>query len=215
MRIAIGKRGIKQSLDPTCGEEPAVGGADEPIRRLHPAIGRENPEGRNQGADGDEACGHEVQLGPHALQPKQHDAQKARFEEEGGEHFVAEERPDHRPNLVREHRPVSAKLIGHDQPGDDAHGEDDGEDAEPILEGVEEQGLLGREPASLQHRQKAGQPDGEGRIEEVPDYDEGELGASQIKRARQMQTGHQASDLISIWSSWDPQLIEDRAQYER
>ena len=44
--------------------------------------------------------GEEMQAAaPTRLQAEQHDAEEARLQEEGGQHLVAHQRPDHRPAL--------------------------------------------------------------------------------------------------------------------
>ena len=80
------------------------------------------------------SVGEEVQPVADALAAEQHDAEEARLEEEGGQHLVAHQRPDHRPGLVGEGRPVGAELVAHDDAGDDAHAEGDGEDGLPVVE---------------------------------------------------------------------------------
>ena len=136
-------------------------------------------------ADRDQAGRREVQPLADAAQAEQHHAEEAGLEEERRQHLVAEQRPEHRPGAVGEHRPVGAELVGHDDAGDDAHGEGDGEDLQPVAEDVEEDVPLRPQPQPFQHHQEAGQPDGEGGEQEVPHHDEGELEARQVERARQ------------------------------
>ena len=98
-----------------------------------------------------------------AFEPEQHHAKEAGFKEEGGQHFIGHERPDHRARFIREDRPVCAEFVGHDDARDDAHGEDDGEDLQPVAEQVEEAVLTGPEPQPFEHRDVAGETDGEAR----------------------------------------------------
>ena len=74
---------------------------------------------------------------PDLVHAEQHHAEEAGLEEEGGQHLIGHQRADDRPGLVGEHRPVGAELVGHDDARDDAHGEDDGEDLQPVAEQVE------------------------------------------------------------------------------
>ena len=78
-----------------------------------------------------------MQPAPDLLHAEQHDAEEAGFQEEGGQHLVAHQRPDHRAGLVGERAPVGAELVGHHQAGHDAHAEDEGEDLHPVAEQVE------------------------------------------------------------------------------
>ena len=54
-----------------------------------------------------------MQLLRHALPAEQHHAEEGRFEEERGQHFVAEQRADDVAGLLAEHRPVGAELEAH------------------------------------------------------------------------------------------------------
>ncbi len=120
-----------------------------------------------------------------AVHAEQHHAEEARFEEERGQNLVAEQRPDDRPGFVGEDRPVGAELVGHDDARDDAHGEGDRKDAQPIAEDIEIDGFAGRKPQPFEHGEVARKADGEGGEQEVPDDDEGELETGEIDGARQ------------------------------
>ncbi len=72
-----------------------------------------------------------MQAGSNLVQAEEHHAEKARFEKESAEHFVSEKRSRDTAGESREMAPVRAELIGHDDAGDDAHGEVDGEDLRP------------------------------------------------------------------------------------
>ena len=155
-------------------------------RRLHPAVDREDPERRHEGAGGDHQRGEEVQPRPDPVEPEQHDAEEAGLEEEGREHLVAHERPEHRADLVGEHAPVGAELVAHDDAGNDAHAEGDGEDLLPVIEQVEEQRAPGPQPQALEHGEVARQPDREGREDDVEADGERELDARQQHRVEQV-----------------------------
>ncbi|MNR27837.1 hypothetical protein D3C85_1451280 [compost metagenome] len=62
---------------------------------------------------------------------EQHHAEKAGFEEKGRQDFIGQQWPGDSPAEVREPAPVGTELVGHDQPGDHAHAEVDGEDLRP------------------------------------------------------------------------------------
>ena len=65
---------------------------------------------------------------------EEHDPEKARLEEEGGQHLVAHQRADHRSGLVGEDAPVGAELVGEHDAGDDAHAEGERERLHPDAE---------------------------------------------------------------------------------
>ena len=164
----VGKAWVGDDRPPArAGEELAVRAHLEAGRGLHPAIDRENPEGRDEGAERDHAGRREVQLAPHLVDAEQHDAEEAGFEEEGGQHLIGHQGSDHRPGLVREDRPVGAELVGHDDPGHDAHRKGDGEDFQPVAVEVGINAFAGFQPQRLQHHQEAGQTDRESRKDEV------------------------------------------------
>ena len=187
---AVGEGRVEDHRRPALRHEPAVGIERVARGRLHPGIGGQYPEGREQRAARDEAGRQEVQAGAHPLHPEQHHPEEARLQEEGGQHLIAEQRPEHGSGLVREDRPVGAELVAHHQPRHDAHGEGYGEDLQPVAVGVEIDWLVGGEPEGFQHREIARQPDGESREQEVPDDREGELTAGEVERAREMVGQH-------------------------
>ena len=149
---AIGKRGIENHLQPVGGDELPVGVDGVARRRLHPRIGRENPERGNQRADGDHQGREEMQSVADPLQAEQHDAEKTRLEEECGEHLIGHQRADNGTGLVGKCRPVGAELVGHHDAGHDAHAEGDGENLQPVIEQVDEDLAPGPQPERLQAR---------------------------------------------------------------
>ena len=74
-----------------------------------------------------------MQPWPNAVPAKQHHPEKTGFEEEGGQHFVGQQRAGNAAGKLRETAPVGAKLVGHHQAGDDAHAKIDGENLRPEL----------------------------------------------------------------------------------
>ena len=175
MHEAIGKRRIEDDLEPVGGDELPVGIDGVAGRRLHPGIGGENPERRDQRADGDHRGREEMQSVADPLQAEQHHAEETRFEEERGQHLIGHQRADHRAGLVGKCRPVGAELVGHHDAGHHAHAEGDGEDLQPIIEQVDEDLASGPQPERFQHREIAGKPDREGRKHDVKRHRECEL----------------------------------------
>lgn len=123
-----------------------------------------------------------MQTRPDAVPAEQHDAEEARFEEERGEHLVSQQWPGDRPGKVGERTPVGAELIGHDQTGDHAHAEVDREDLRPEVVKIAVQRIAGLQPQTFEHRQVAGQTDGDGRKDDVEGNGEGKLDSGEIKR---------------------------------
>ncbi len=68
-----------------------------------------------------------MQAGADAVPAEQHYAEETGFEEEGGQHFIGQQRPGNAAGELGEEAPVGAELIGHHQPGHHAHAEVDGE----------------------------------------------------------------------------------------
>jgi hypothetical protein len=179
VRQPDGEAGVEDDGGPVGRQEAAIRADRVALRRLHPGIGRENPEGADQRAEGDDAGGEKVRHRPHPAQAEQHDAEEAGLQEKGGEHLVAHQRADDRAGAIGEAAPIGAELVRHDDAGDHAHGEDEAEGLQPELEQVEVDLLLGGQPQSLQHHQVAGESDGEGRQDDVKADGEGELQPSQ------------------------------------
>jgi hypothetical protein len=73
--------------------------------------------------------------------------------------------------------PVGAELKRHDDPGDHAHTEREGEYLQPEVEHASIDQIAGRHPHSFERRQPTGEPDGEGGKDDVETDDEGELNA--------------------------------------
>ncbi len=168
---------------PVAGHDPPV---DDLVAHgdLHPGIVREDPEGRGHGAERDHAAGEEIEARGDPVAPEQHDAEEARFEQEGGEGLVAQKRSLDRAGLLRQHAPVGAELEGHDDAGDHAHREGDGEDLQPEVEDAPVDRVAGEKPHALDGREPGRQPDREGGKDDVEGHDEGELDARQDDRVQ-------------------------------
>ena len=117
-------------------------GAD---RVLHPAIGHENPEGREIGAQrhqpGDDQMADLAQPVP----TKEEQADKSGFEEERHQAFNRQRRAEHVAYIVTVVTPVHAELEFHDNAGSDAHGEINAEQRRP------EHGRLAPDIAARHH----------------------------------------------------------------
>ncbi|VTR69963.1 hypothetical protein DESC_780152 [Desulfosarcina cetonica] len=175
----VGKGRIEDHRQPVGGKKRPVGSLAETGRSLHPTVGRENPEGRNQRSHRhDEGC-RKMHAFAHAVPAEKHDAQKRGFEEKGRQHLVAQKRPYQIARLVGEDGPVGAKLIGKHHPGDHAHAEGDGEDFDPHAVNLLVQGIPGLEPTPLHDGQPTDQADGERGKRNMIGNGKGKLGAGQ------------------------------------
>ena len=160
----VAKAGVEDDGQPAAGRDELTVGVDRvACRRLHPAVDRQDPEGRHEGAQRHHQRGREVQARAHAVHAKQHDAQKSGLQKKRRQHLVGHQRPDDRPGLVRKHRPVGAELVRHDNARDHAHGEHQCKDLDPVTKQVHVLGAAGFQPQAFEHRQVTGQPDGDGR----------------------------------------------------
>ncbi|MNE17589.1 hypothetical protein D3C80_1105750 [compost metagenome] len=178
---SVGERRVEDDLEPVHRRHAAVDDLDA-LRGLHPAVGREDPEHRDQRADRHHDRGKKVQAPPYPVPAKQHHPQETGFEEERGEYLVSEQGPGDAPGKVGEPRPVGAELIGHDQAGDHAHAEVDREQLGPEVIEVLVDLIVGFQPATFEHSQKTGQADGDRRKDDVKRDREGELNPRQIQR---------------------------------
>ena len=129
--------------------------------RLHPAVGREDPEGRQQRAERHHQRRDEMRPGRHQLAAEQQHAEEGRFEEEGGQPFIGEERRQHIGRRVGEAAPVGAELERHDDAGHDAHAEGDREYLDPECRDPEIDLPAGEEMQPFQHGDEGRQPDRE------------------------------------------------------
>ena len=87
----VGKGGAEDDLEPVGRIEQVVVSHKKSLGCLHPADGREDPEGRNKGADGhDQGC-HKMDLGAHPIPAEEHDSQKGGLQEKGGQHLVTQQ----------------------------------------------------------------------------------------------------------------------------
>ena len=116
--------------DPVDREEAAV---DDLVagRRLHPAVGARIQNDENSVPTATISGRDEMRPARHQLAAEQQHAEKRRFEEEGGQAFIGQQRRDDIGGGVGEAAPVGAELERHDDAGHHAHAEGDGEDPGP------------------------------------------------------------------------------------
>ena len=181
MHQAIRKGRVENDLQPVLRKKAAV---DDlvPNRRLHPTIGGEDPEGREQGSCRHHQCRHEMCPARHQPAPEQQHAEKGGFEKKGGEPFIGEQRRQHVGRRVGKAAPIRAELERHDDAGYDTHAERDREDAGPEGRQPEIDVAAGREIERLQQCDIACQPDRERRQQDVERDHPGELQARQEER---------------------------------
>ena len=190
---AIGKRRIENHLEPVGGDELPVGIDGVAGRRLHPGIGRQNPECRYQRADGDHQGGEEMQPVTDPLQAEQHHPEEARFEEERSEHLIGHQGPEHGAGLVRKSRPVGAELVGHHDARHHAHAERDREDLQPVIEQIDENFAPGPQPERFKNREIACKSDREGGKHDVKRHRERKLRPSQHNGIEALEHRHHSS----------------------
>ena len=186
---AIGEGRIEDRLEPVGGDELALRVDGIACRRLHPAVDRENPEGGRKRAERDHQGREEMEAGPDPLPTEQDDAEKARLEEEGGQHLVAHQGPEDGTGLVGKDAPVRAELVAHHHTRNDAHAEGDGEDALPVVEQLQVDAVAGPQRQEIQRRQIARQPDRKSGVDNVEADREGELESGEIDRAEILHAG--------------------------
>ena len=176
---AVGEGRVEHDRPPVLGDELPHVVDREALRRLHPAVDRQDPEGRAERAQRDDRGRGHVQPLAHLLAPEEHDPEEPGLEEEGRQHLIGHQRADHRPGLVGKHRPVGAELVGHHDARHHAHAEGDGKDLLPVLEQRQIGAVAGPQPLRVEHGEIACQTDGEGRKDDVKRDGKGELYARQ------------------------------------
>jgi hypothetical protein len=112
MEQAIRKRGIKDNRQPVLRDEMAIFD-DKPcgvcIQLLEARIQKVEtnvPSATMQVV--------KMQRWRHFIPAKQHHPEESRFEEEGGQHFVQQQRAGNTASELGKSAPVGAELIGHD-----------------------------------------------------------------------------------------------------
>ncbi len=176
---AVGERGVEYHRQPVHRHHTAIYDLVT-LRGLHPTVGGEDPEGRDQGAERNHHRGEEVQATADAVPAKQHDPQEASLEEERGQHLVGEQRAGNGAGEVGEAAPVGTELVGHDQAGDHAHAEVDGEDFRPEVIKVTVDLVVGPQPEAFEDCQVARQANGDGREQDMERHGKGKLHSGEL-----------------------------------
>ena len=148
-------------------------------RRLHPAVGGENPERRDRGAEGDDRRRERGEPWRHPVPAEQQHAEEGRLEEERGQHLVADRRADDVAGDDREAAPVGAELVGQHDARHDAHAERHREDLGPEARELLVAVRAAAQPHRQQRRNVGREPDGEAREDDVKRDRERELKAGE------------------------------------
>ena len=118
----------------------------------------------------------------HEFAPEQQHAEEGRFQEEGGQSFIGEQRRDHVARGVGEAAPVGAELERHDDARDHAHSERDRENLDPERRQPEVDLAAGREMRAFENGYEGRQPDRESGKQDMPTNDPAELDAGENDR---------------------------------
>jgi hypothetical protein len=90
------------------------------------------------------------------------------------------------PALSEKTLQLVPRLVAHDDAGHHAHAEAEGEDLLPVVEDRHEHAAPGDQPQRLQHGEVAGEPDREGREDDVQRHGERELEPGQHQRIEEL-----------------------------
>mmetsp|Transcript_21396 Transcript_21396/g.82952 ORF Transcript_21396/g.82952 Transcript_21396/m.82952 type:complete len:753 (-) Transcript_21396:250-2508(-) len=171
MGEAVGERGVEDDPGPALDVEHAIHDL-VPGGRLHPRVEHQDPERAHRGAEGDEE-GREA-VHPLADPPvtEEHDAEEARFQEEGGQHLVAQQWAGDVAGALHEARPVGAELEAHRHATDHAQREGQRKHLGPEPVRGQPARVLRAAPAPAEEHQQPAQRDGDRREQDV----EGDVG---------------------------------------
>ena len=89
VRQTVRERRVENHRQPVHRNDSAIDDF-KTLRGLHPAVGGQDPEGRDQCADGHHDGREKVHPATDAVPAKQHDPQKTCFKEECGEYFIGQ-----------------------------------------------------------------------------------------------------------------------------
>ncbi len=142
---------------------------------LHPGVGRQNPERGDESAYGHHVGSQQVQPRRHFAAPEQEHTQESGFQEECRNHLIGQDGPEEVGGGVGEVAPVGAKLERHDQARHHAHAKHHGEHLDPEGGKALPVRVASFQRNGFQHRNVAGQPDGEHREDGVKRHHEGKL----------------------------------------
>jgi hypothetical protein len=168
LRHAVDEPGLAVALD----DLEVVAG-----RRLLPAVGDDDPDAREDRAEGHHAGGEEVHLRPHPVPAEDEHRQEAALEEEGEDALGGQGGAEHVADVARVGGPVRAELELHDDAARDADREVQREDPGPEPLRLPVDGVPGPEVLPSQVDEHHPHADGERRKEVVEHHGEGELDA--------------------------------------
>ena len=77
---------------------------------LHPAVGGENPEGRDKGTGSDHDGGEQMNPGGYLVAAKQQHPQERRLQEECGDYLITQDGAQEVGRGLRERAPVGTEL---------------------------------------------------------------------------------------------------------
>src|SRR6202007_356591 len=123
----------------------------------------------------DHATGEKIEPGRHAVATEEHDAEERRFQHEGSEGLVAQQRPLDRSGALGQYAPVGAELEGHHDAADHAHAERQSKYLEPEVEDPPIKLVAGQQSHAFKSCKPGGKPNGEGWEDDVEADDKGEL----------------------------------------
>ena len=172
----IGERGVEDRLTPAGDAEHAVRQFSAG-RGVHPAVGRQNPERGDEGAQRHHARRKQMHARWHLVAAEQQHAEEGGLEEERRHHLVTEHRPDEVGRRVGEVAPVGAELEGHDNARHHPHREGHAEYLDPELGKTCPRGIARSEGKQLEEGDEGRQAYGEYRKNGVKAHHKSKLQA--------------------------------------
>ncbi|MNM96149.1 hypothetical protein D3C81_1086160 [compost metagenome] len=149
-------------------------------RVLHPAVGDQDPQRRQVGAQRHQPGHRQVLHLAQAIPAEEEQADEGRLEEERHQALDGQRRAEDVADVVAVVGPVGAELELHGQPGGDAEGEVDAEQLAPELDHVLVDLFAGHHVDRLHDRQQEGQAERQGHEQEVVHRGHGELQTRQV-----------------------------------
>ena len=193
MRKAVREGRIKDCFRPGGNEKYAIAQLHTG-RRMHPAIGGENPERRNEGAQ----CDHTGREQMHSLRDpiasEQQHPEERRLQEKRSDHLVAENRPEKVGRRIGIVAPVGTELEGHDDTRHHPHAKHHREHLHPESGQALPYRIPGFEEEYFQKGNKGRQTDGKYRKDRVKRHHKRKLDARQQERVQ----FHEQSSLMEI-----------------
>ena len=147
---------------------------------LHPAVGDQDPEGGEVGAERHHSGDEQMLDACEAVPAEEEHADEGGFEEEGHQAFNGEWGAEHVADVVRVVGPVGAELEFHGDAGGDAHDEVDAEQDAPEFHHVAPDSAPGGDVDGLHYDQQNREPEGERHEQEVVQGGEAELHPGEV-----------------------------------